>query len=65
MKSLLLEDCERMLSKHLGGLLVVDVESKEEAIELLNNDPAKKAELRNIVRTVIWNLAILDNQVQS
>lgn len=48
----------------IGGLLIVDTDTKEDAMNLLKNDPATKAGLRNNVKVVFWNPAILDKKVQ-
>ena len=44
----------------VGSLLILDVETKEEALALLQGDPATKAGLRGNISVRYWNRAILD-----
>ncbi|HUS56288.1 MAG TPA: YciI family protein [Thermohalobaculum sp.] len=43
-----------------GSLLILDVETRDQALALLNADPATKAGLRGKVTIRYWNQAILD-----
>ena len=43
-----------------GSLLILDVETREEALALLHGDPATKAGLRGTISVRYWNRAILD-----
>ena len=43
-----------------GSLLVLDVESREEAQALIDGDPATKAGLRGEISIRYWNWAIFD-----
>ena len=47
----------------IGGLLVLDVESRDEAMALFNADPATKSGLRSNVVVRRWNKAIFDGVV--
>lgn len=47
----------------IGGLLIVKTATKAEALELLENDPATKAGMRNNIQIKFWNMAILDSVV--
>jgi len=47
----------------IGSLLILDVESREEALALLNADPATVAGLRSNVVVKRWNKAIFDGAV--
>lgn len=46
-----------------GSLLILDVETRDQALELLNADPATKAGLRGKITIRYWNRAILDSGV--
>jgi uncharacterized protein len=43
----------------VGSLLILDVETREEALALLAEDPATKAGMRGKVTARFWNRAIL------
>jgi uncharacterized protein YciI len=47
----------------IGSLLVLDVYSREEAMALLNADPATRAGLRRNIVVKRWNKAILGGVV--
>ena len=47
----------------IGGLLVLDVETREEAMALFNADPATKAGLRRNIQVRRWNKAIFNRAV--
>ena len=47
----------------IGSLLVLDVESREEAMALFNGDPATKSGLRTNVVVKRWNKAIFGRVV--
>jgi uncharacterized protein YciI len=43
----------------IGSLLVLDVATREEAMAIINADPATKAGLRGTITVKRWNRAIL------
>ena len=43
-----------------GSLLILDVATKAEALDLIHADPATKAGLRGKITARFWNRAILD-----
>lgn len=45
-----------------GSLLILDVETRDEAQALLDADPATKAGLRSNVTICFWNMAILNHE---
>ncbi len=47
----------------MGSLLILDVDSREEAMALLNADPATQAGLRSNVTIKRWNKAIFGGAV--
>lgn len=47
----------------IGSLLVLDVETREEALALVNADPATKAGLRANMTVRRWNKAIFNGAV--
>lgn len=47
----------------IGSLLILDVETREEALELLNADPATQAGLRGNMAIKRWNKAIFNHAV--
>ena len=47
----------------IGSLLVLDVETREEALAIVNADPATKAGLRDKMTVKRWNKAILGGVV--
>lgn len=47
----------------VGSLLILDVATREEALALLNGDPATKAGLRGKVSVRFWNKAIVAGAV--
>jgi uncharacterized protein len=48
----------------IGSLLILDVETRDEALALVNADPATKAGLRHIMSVRRWNMAIFGGEVQ-
>lgn len=47
----------------IGSLLILDVDSRDEALRLVNGDPATKAGLRTVMSVRRWNVAIFDRKV--
>jgi uncharacterized protein len=47
----------------IGGLLILDVETREEAMALVYADPATKAGLRRNMTVKRWNKAIFGGEV--
>lgn len=47
----------------IGGLLILDVATREEAVTLFENDPATKAGLRTNVQIRFWNAAIVASEI--
>ena len=46
-----------------GSLLVLDVDTREEAMAIINTDPATKAGLRRKITVTRWNKAIFGGVV--
>jgi uncharacterized protein YciI len=47
----------------IGSLLVLDVDTREDAMAVVNGDPATKAGLRGKVTVARWNKAIFGGVV--
>jgi len=45
-----------------GSLLIVEAASRDEALALVNGDPATRAGLRGTISVTYWNPAILDHR---